>query len=324
MLAYSIRRLVLGLFTVLGVLFILFLLFFSFAKPEFIAKKALGDKAREEQILQWIEDHGYGLPKFFNSSATGFGKISQTRFVQYYWDTLRFDFGKSDLDDIPITYKIRKGMGPSLALTVPVFVVGLFVSISVSLVVALFRGTYVDRSALVLCVVGMSIVFFVYIIGGQYYLGKVLRWYPISGWSPRHMTHFLILPWLVGVVAGIGNDVRFYRTIMVNEINSDYIRTARAKGVGDASILFKHLLKNAMIPVLTGVVMAIPFLFLGALLTESFFGIPGLGRLAVEAIQNNDFRTTAAIVYISALLFIVANLVTDISYTLVDPRVRLQ
>ena len=314
----------LGLFTVLGVLFILFLLFFSFAKPEFIAKKALGDKAREEQILQWIEDHGYGLPKFFNSSATGFGKISQTRFVQYYWDTLRFDFGKSDLDDIPITYKIRKGMGPSLALTVPVFVVGLFVSISVSLVVALFRGTYVDRSALVLCVVGMSIVFFVYIIGGQYYLGKVLRWYPISGWSPRHMTHFLILPWLVGVVAGIGNDVRFYRTIMVNEINSDYIRTARAKGVGDASILFKHLLKNAMIPVLTGVVMAIPFLFLGALLTESFFGIPGLGRLAVEAIQNNDFRTTAAIVYISALLFIVANLVTDISYTLVDPRVRLQ
>ena len=241
------------------------------------------------------------MPKFFNSSATGFGKISQTRFVQYYWDTLRFDFGKSDLDDIPITYKIRKGMGPSLALTVPVFVVGLFVSISVSLVVALFRGTYVDRSALVLCVVGMSIVFFVYIIGGQYYLGKVLRWYPISGWSPRHMTHFLILPWLVGVVAGIGNDVRFYRTIMVNEIN-----------------------KNAMIPVLTGVVMAIPFLFLGALLTESFFGIPGLGRLAVEAIQNNDFRTTAAIVYISALLFIVANLVTDISYTLVDPRVRLQ
>ena len=138
------------------------------------------------------------------------------------------------------------------------------------------------------------------------------------------MTHFLILPWLVGVVAGIGNDVRFYRTIMVNEINSDYIRTARAKGVGDASILFKHLLKNAMIPVLTGVVMAIPFLFLGALLTESFFGIPGLGRLAVEAIQNNDFRSTAAIVYISALLFIVANLVTDISYTLVDPRVRLQ
>ena len=168
MLAYSIRRLVLGLFTVLGVLFILFLLFFSFAKPEFIAKKALGDKAREEQILQWIEDHGYGLPKFFNSSATGFGKISQTRFVQYYWDTLRFDFGKSDLDDIPITYKIRKGMGPSLALTVPVFVVGLFVSISVSLVVALFRGTYVDRSALVLCVVGMSIVFFVYIIAVSY------------------------------------------------------------------------------------------------------------------------------------------------------------
>ena len=324
MLAYIVRRLLLGIPTVLGVLFILFSLFFWFAKPEFIAKRALGDKAHAEQIEQWIIAHGYGLPKFINTSESGMKCVTQTRLFQYYKQTLLFQFGDSDLDDIPIAYKIRKGMGPSLALTVPIFVVVLLVSVSVSLLVALFLGTYVDRSALFLCVVGMSIVFFVYIIGGQYYLGKVLRWYPISGWSDDHMVHFLILPWLAGIVAGIGERVRFYRTIMVNEINSDYIRTARAKGVGDGGILFKHLLKNAMIPILTGVVMAIPFLFLGSLLTESFFGIPGLGRLAIEAIQNNDFRTTSAIVYISALLFIVANLLTDISYTIVDPRVRLQ
>jgi peptide/nickel transport system permease protein len=324
MLSYIIRRLLLGIPTVLGVLLILFILFFWVAKPEFIAKKALGgDKAPPEQIEAWIKAHGYDLPKFYNPEAGGMQRFSQTRIFQYYADMLSFKFGNSDLDDIPIQYKIRKGMGPSLTLTVPVFVVGLFISIGVSLLVALFRGTYVDKSVLVLCVIGMSVVYFLYIIGGQYYLGKVLRWFPISGWSSRHMVHFLTMPWLVGIVAGIGSSVRFYRTIMVNEINSDYVRTARAKGASDTALLFVHVLKNAMIPILTGVVMAIPFLFTGSLLLESFFGIPGLGRLTVEAITNNDFRTISTMVFISALLYIFANLMTDISYTMVDPRVRL-
>jgi peptide/nickel transport system permease protein len=163
----------------------------------------------------------------------------------------------------------------------------------------------------------------VYIIGGQFLLGRVLRWFPISGWSGRHMVHFLTLPWLVGIIAGLGHNIRFYRTVMVNEINSDYVRTARAKGVGEARLLFVHLLKNAMIPILTAVVMAIPFLFTGSLLLEAFFGIPGLGGLTVEAIMNNDFPTIAAMVYISSLMYIAANLLTDIGYTVVDPRVRL-
>ena len=321
--AYIIRRLLLGIPTVLGVLFLLFALFFWVAKPEYIAKKSLGEKATGEHIKEWIEDHGYHYPKFINVNASGAGIITETRIFRYYRDMLTFQFGRSDFDDIDIVYKIRKGMGPSLALTVPVFIVSLLVAISVSLVVALFRGTYVDRSALVLCVVGMSIVFFIYIIGGQFYLGKVLRWFPISGWSSHHVIHFLTLPWLVGVVAGTGESVRFYRTIMVDEINRDYMRTARAKGVGDGRLLFVHLLKNAMIPILTGVVMAIPFLFTGSLLTESFFGIPGLGKLTVEAIGNNDFRTISTMVYISALLYIFGNILTDISYTFVDPRVEL-
>ena len=323
MLAYIIRRVLLGIPTVLGVLFLLFVLFFWVGQPRQIAQRALGEKATSEQIEKWIVDHGYNLPKFINGDARGVAVVTQTRLFQYYKAMLTFQFGRSDLDKIPITYKIRKGMGPSLALTVPTFVVGLTVAISLSLLVALFRGTYVDQSALVLCVIGMSIVYFVYIIGGQYYLGKVLRWYPISGWSASHMVHFLTLPWLVGIIAGIGEKVRFYRTVMVNEINRDYIRTARAKGVGDRSLLFVHLLKNAMIPILTGVVMAIPFLFTGSLLLESFFGIPGLGRLTVEAIQNHDFRTVSAMVYISALLYIFGNIMTDISYTFVDPRVKL-
>jgi len=322
--AYIVRRTLMAIPTVLGVLFILFSLFFLVATPDLIAKNALGDKARPEQIEQWIESHGYHLPKFYNGEAEGAEKLTQTRFFQYFTNTLVFNFGKSDTDEIPITFKIQQGMGPSLALTVPMFIISLIVSISLSLMVAAFRGTYIDHFMLVLCVIGMSIVFFVYIIGGQYYLGKVLRWYPISGWSSRYMVHFLTMPVLVGIIAGLGESVRFYRTIMVNEVNSDYIRTARAKGLGEIPILFKHLLKNAMIPILTGVVMKIPFLFLGSLLLESFFGIPGLGKLTVDAIFNNDFRTVSAMVYIGSLLYIFGNLLTDISYTFVDPRVRLR
>lgn len=324
MTVYIIRRILLGIPTILGVLFILFCLFFWIAKPEHIAVKALGEKARAEQIQQWILDHGYHLPKFINNAHSGSARLTETRLYQYFRSMLTFNFGRSDLDDISITEKIGDGMGPSLALMVPVFFASLIASISISLFVALFRATYIDRFALILCVIGMSIVYFVYIIGGQYYLGKVLRWYPISGWSSRHMIHFLTLPFIVGTVAGLGESIRFYRTIMVNEIGSDYIRTARAKGLSDSAILFRHLLKNAMIPILTRMVMAIPFLFTGSLLLESFFGIPGLGRLTVEAILNNDFRTISAMVYISSLLYIAANLLTDISYTLVDPRIRLQ
>jgi peptide/nickel transport system permease protein len=324
MLAYIVRRLLMGIPTVLGVLFILFMLFFGIATPELIAMRALGEKATDDQIALWIEDHGYHLPKFYNGESEGVERITETRFFQYYKSMLTFDFGRSDLDEIEISHKIRKGAGPSLALTMPIFFVGLAVAIATSLLVALFRGTYVDHSILVLCVIGMSVVYFLYIIGGQFVLGKVLRWFPISGWSSQHMIYFLTLPWVVGVVAGVGRNVRFYRTVMVNEINSDYIRTARAKGVGDTRILFVHLLKNAMIPILTAVVMAIPFLFMGNLLLEAFFGIPGLGRLTVEAINNNDFPTISAMVYISALLYIFGNLLTDISYTFVDPRVRLR
>lgn len=324
MLAYIIRRLLLGIPTVLGVLFILFVLFFWIAKPEHMALRALGNKAGREQIDQWIEDHGYHLPKFFNAAERGVLQFIQTQLFQHYRAMLTFDFGRADLDDILITEKIRSGIAPSLALAVPTFVLSLFFSISFSLLIALFRGTYIDNLAVVLSVLGMSIVIFIYIIGGQFLFGKVLRWFPISGWLADYMFHFLTLPIMVGILAGMGANVRFYRTIMVNEINSDYVRTARAKGLGDMAILFKHLLKNAMIPILTQVVMAIPFLFTGSLLMESFFGIPGLGRLTVEAIQNNDFSTVSAMVYIGSLLYILGNLMTDMSYTFVDARVRLK
>ena len=171
----------------------------------------------------------------------------------------------------------------------------------------------------------MSVASLLYIIAGQYLVGQLLRWFPISGFDPNPavVARFLALPVLVGVVSGFGADTRLYRTIFLEEIGRDYVRTARAKGCGDARVMVRHVLRNALIPILTNVVVAIPFLFTGALLLESFFGIPGLGALTVEAIQGNDFSTLRTMVYLGALLFILGQILTDISYALADPRVRL-
>ncbi len=324
MLAYITRRILMGIPTVLGVLFLLFVLFFWIASPELIAKRVLGEKATPQQIEGWIKEKGYDLPKFYNENESGIKKITNTRFINYYTKMLTFNFGKSDQDNIAITKKIRNGVKPSLMLTVPIFVGSLLIAVFISMLVAIFRGTYVDRFVLFMCVVGMSIVYFLYIIGAQFLFGKVLKWFPISGWSETSPYYFLFLPIVVGIIAALAGNIRFYRTVMVNEVNNDYIRTARAKGLGEGGILFRHLLKNAMIPILTNIVMAIPFLFMGSLLMESFFGIPGLGYLTVKAIQNNDFSTVSAVVYISSLIFVIANLLTDISYTFVDPRVKLK
>jgi len=202
---------------------------------------------------------------------------------------------------------------------------GLVVSVAVALFVAFFRETYIDRVVLVVCMLTMSVAGLLYIIAGQYLVGQLLRWFPISGFDPDPavVARFLALPVLVGVLSGFGADTRFYRTIFLEEIGRDYVRTARAKGCGDARVMVRHVLRNALIPILTNVVVQIPFLFTGALLLESFFGIPGLGALTVEAIQGNDFSTLRTMVYLGALLFIAGQILTDISYALVDPRVRL-
>jgi peptide/nickel transport system permease protein len=217
-------------------------------------------------------------------------------------------------------------MGPSLSLTVPLLVLGLFVSIPLSLLVAFFRETYIDRMGVFLCVLAMSVSTLLYIIGAQFLIGKVLRWYPISGFdaSLAMLPRFLALPVLVGLISGVGGDVRFYRTVFLEESSRDFVRTARAKGAGEARIMIFHVLRNAMIPILTRVVLAIPFLFMGALLLEAFFGIPGLGSMTVDAIQSNDFSTMRTMVYIGSLLFVFGQVATDISYGLVDPRVSVE
>jgi peptide/nickel transport system permease protein len=321
MLAYVVRRIGYGVLVVFGVLFFLFVLFFLYAEPEDMARKALGEKAPPEAVTQWISNHGYDRPTLWNSE-----RPTDTQLVEHFRRMLTFDFGRSDADDIPISKRLRGGIGPSLSLTLPLFVLGLLFGVGLSLFVAYFRGTYIDTAGVVLAVLAMSVSILLYIIAGQYLIAKLLRWFPISGFdpSPSVILRFLALPVIVGLMSGVGESIRFYRTVFIEETNRDYVRTARAKGCGDGRIMARHVLRNSMIPILTRVVMSIPFLFTGSILLESFFGIPGLGSITVDAIQGNDFATLRVMVYIGSLLFIFGQVLTDISYTLVDPRVRLE
>jgi peptide/nickel transport system permease protein len=320
MIAYLVRRALFGAATIVGVLVLLFVLFFLIATPDDIARKALGEKALPEALAQWKTTHGYDKPRVWNP-ANPF----DTMLADHFRRMLTFDFGRSDADDTPISERLRTGVLPSLALTAPMFVIGLCFAIGLALLSAFLRDTYVDRSVVVITVLLMSVSILLYIVGGQYLFGKVLRWFPISGWdpSPAVIARFLALPVLIGVIAHLGQETRFYRTLFLEERGRDYVRTAFAKGASPGLAMRRHVLRNAMIPILTDVVIEIPFLFTGSILLESFFGIPGLGTITVDAINGNDFATLRVMVYIGALIFIGAQIATDVAYTLVDPRVRL-
>jgi peptide/nickel transport system permease protein len=327
MAAYLVRRLAYGALTVLGVLFLLFVLFFAVTDPDDIARKAVGERARPEVYVQWKKNHGYDRPLFLNREHAVLDgrRYTDTLLFEHYRRMLTFDFGRSDAGDEPIAKRLWEGAGPSLSLTVPLFGLGLLVGVGVALAAAFFRETYIDAAVLVLCVLTMSIPALLYIIGGQFLVGLLLRWFPISGFDPNAavIARFLALPVLIGLVIGFGPAVRLYRTVFLEEVGRDYVRTARAKGAGDARVMLGHVLRNALIPILTNVVVAIPGLFTGALLLESFFGIPGLGALTVEALNSNDFSTLRTMVFLGALLFILAQVLTDVTYALADPRVRL-
>jgi len=265
---------------------------------------------------------GLDKPYFINADAPGLEKITDTLMMRHMWSLLSFQFGRSFQDDKPIINKIITRAGPSLSFTIPVFILGLILAISFSLIFAYFRSTYIDKYGTFLCVLAMSIVIMIYIIGFQFLFSIQLKLFPVSGWADGpEKIRFIMLPVFVGIVAGLGGSIRFYRTIMIEETTKDYVRTARSKGLTEALVLFKHILKNAMIPILTNAVMAIPFLFMGALLTENFFGIPGLGSFAIEALFSNDLPSIKAIIYLGAVLYQAGLIMTDISYALVDPRV---
>ncbi len=243
-----------------------------------------------------------------------------SQFINHFKNALTFDFGRAR-DREPVIDKIKRGVVPSLALTVPMFFGVLIISVSLSLVVAFVRGTIWDRLAVLICVAGMSIPYLSFILFGQYFFAYKWGFFPVFFSPDLSRYQYVALPVLIGIATGIGGNLRFYRTVMLDEMRSDYVRTAFAKGVSTRRVLFKHVLKNAMIPIITRVVLAIPFLFLGSLLLERFFGIPGLGYLMIEAIGSRDYFVINAMTFISAILFIIFNVITDVCYALVDPRV---
>jgi peptide/nickel transport system permease protein len=324
MLAYMLRRILYAVPILIGVNLITFTLFFVVNTPDNMARMQLGMKRVSPEAIQaWKHEHGYDKPLLFNARAAGIKKLTDTIFYTKSVTLFAFHFGAAD-DGRDIGYDIRQRMWASLAIAVPVFLIGILTNITFALFIAFFRATYIDWWGVVLCVVLMSISGLFYIIGGQYLIGRLLRIVPISGYQGGlHAFKFVVLPVLVGIVSGIGSGTRWYRTIFLEEMGKDYVRTARAKGLAEPVVLFKHVLKNAMIPILTGAVVVLPLLFMGSLITESFFGIPGLGSYTIDAINSQDFGIVRAMVFLGSVLYILGLLLTDLSYTLVDPRVRL-
>jgi peptide/nickel transport system permease protein len=324
MIHYILRRLLYAFPLLLGINLLTFVLFFVVNTPDDMARMHLGQKhVTPEAVEKWKHERGYDLPLFWNAKAEGTEQATRTIFYQKSLGLFLFRFGRSD-EGREIGADISQRMWPSLAIAVPSLIVGLLVDISVALLLVFFRRTYLEFWGVAACVALMSISTLFYIIGGQFLVGKLLQLTPVSGYDTGlNALRFVILPVMIGAVAGVGSGARWYRTLFLEEVEKDYVRTARAKGLSEPRVLFSHVLKNAMIPILTGVVVVLPLLFTGSLITESFFAIPGLGSYTIDAINQQDFAIVRSMVFLGSVLYILGLLLTDISYTLVDPRVRL-
>lgn len=311
MAVYIIRKLLNTIPTVFGVALIVFILFNVVGGDP--ALQMIGKHATAAQIAEIHHEYGLDLPR-------------TQQFFGFCKQILTFDYGRSYATKRQISDMILAGIGPSLSLAIPAFFFTTILSILLGLVVAYYRGKFLDKSIVVLCVVGMSLPMLAYILFGQYFFAYKMGWFPISGYDEDPMGRFsyVILPAIIWVAVGLGYDVRFYRTAILEEVGQDYVRTARAKGLAEKRVFLKHVLKNSMIPILTNVVLEIPLLVLGAFLLESFFGIPGLGSITIDAIHNSDFPVIKAMTVLQALLMIFGNLLTDVLYTIVDPRVSLK
>lgn len=327
MLNYVIRRLAYGLVILIGVNLITFVLFFTVNTPDDMARLSIGGKrVTPEQIEKWKAERGYNKPMLINEKEQGAAKVTNTVFWDRSVSLFLFDFGRADNDSAgDIGYQIQQRMGVSLKLTVPLFVMGLLASITFALWLVMFRGTPVDFWGVVLCVVMMSISSLFYIIVGQFLFSRMAKLAPISGYANGlDAIRFLVLPIGLMLVASLAGQARFYRTLFLEEAGKDYVRTARAKGLSEGRVMSRHVLRNAMLPIITSAGGSLPYLFMGGLVTESFFGIPGLGAYTIDAIASQDFAIVRTMVFLGAVLYILSNILVDIAYTWADPRVRMQ
>ncbi len=321
---YFLRRILYMVPILLGVNLLTFILFFGINTPEEMARSHLGGKRLTPEAVQsWIVNHDYDYPRFWNFEKTGVEQVTQTLFFQKSLKVFLFDFGLSDAGQ-PIGQEIKERMFPSLALAIPTLICSILFNLACALILLLFLNTYLDFYGVMFCLLLLSISSLFYIVVGQAVFAKSLLLFPISGYTPGWGSiKFLILPVVLGVLANVGAGVRWYRALFVEEWHKEYVRNARSKGLGEWKILWTHVLPNAILPILTSVVAILPLLFLGSLLFESFFGIPGLGSYTLEALEQQDFSVVRAIVFLGTVLYLIGLLLTDVSYIWADPRVRL-
>lgn len=311
MTSYVLRRLLYVIPVLLGVCFLVFLIFNVVSPDPTISM--LGKHATKSQVLELRESLGLNKPLWI-------------QYMDIVKSAFTFDFGRSWSTKQEIFEMIKQGAIPSLTVTFPAFFLSFVISVSISLFVAFYRGSMLDKGAVFVCVALMSISSLVYILVGQWFFAFKLGLFEISGYEEGFpdFIPYVMLPIIIWIILGVGPDVRFYRTIMLDEMYQDYVRTARSKGLNEKVIMFKHVLKNAMVSIITYVVLRIPFLILGSLLIESFFGIPGLGGITLKAVNSSDFPVIKAMAVLSAIATIVFNVITDVLYVVVDPRVKLK
>lgn len=309
MLNYIIRRTLYMVPIILGVAALVFFLFTTVGEDP--VRVALGAHASPEAIADLRHTWGLDQPIW-----------------KQFWDFLvqivTFDYGRSFVTGDELSTMFANGAKVSLSLTVFPYFFGLFIALGIGMLVAYFRGSWIDKFATVLFVASMSISYMVYIIAFQYFFAYQKGWFPINGYAEGlDGLQYLILPWIIMIVVSLGADIRMFRTVFLDETKADYVRTAFAKGSSGGAVLFKHILKNAMIPILTYTVIGIPFLIMGAFLMERFFSIPGVGDIMITAINNGDFPVLKGVTVLIAISYAVFNLITDILYAYVDPRVQL-
>ncbi|GMV47759.1 MAG: ABC transporter permease [Pseudomonadota bacterium] len=326
MLAYIVRRIGYGALILLGVNLATFFLFFSVNTPDDMARLNLGGKrVTQAAIEKWKAERGYDKPLYYNAAAPGAGALRDTIFYERSVSLFALDFGRADSESSgDIGHEVGTRMAVSLQLALPLFVLQVFASTAFALLLVMFRRTRLDFWGVVACVTMLSISSLFYIIVGQYLFSRVMRLAPISGYAPGlDAAKFLVLPIALSLLARLGGEARLYRAMFLEEMSKDYVRTARAKGLAEPVVLARHVLRNALIPIITSAGSYLPYVFLGSLVFESFFGLPGLGAYVIEAIGKQDFAIVRTMVFLGSLLYIATFILIDIAYTWVDPRVRL-
>jgi peptide/nickel transport system permease protein len=323
---YIVRRIAYGALVLLGVNLATFFLFFTVNTPDDMARLNIGGKRVNQEVIdKWKAERGYDKPLYFNAAKSGSERLTDTIFWERSVSLFALDFGRADAESAgDIGHEVATRMWVSLQLALPLFVLQLIASTAFALLLALFRHTALDFWGVVTCVLMLSISSLFYIIVGQYFFSRVLKLAPISGYvGGWDVVKFLVLPIGLSLLARLGGEARLYRAMFLEELGKDYVRTARAKGLSEIAVLYRHVLRNAMIPIITSAGSYLPYVFLGSLVFESFFGLPGLGAYVIEAITRQDFAVVRTMVFLGSLLYIVSYILIDVAYTWADPRVRL-